>query len=252
MVMRMITTQRYELIIKYLNDHGSASVNELVGLTASSTATIRRDLTHLEAEGLLTRIHGGATLDHIVKEASYTDKSVKNLKGKISIAKNAALLIEDGETIFMDAGTTTYEMLSFIEAENLTIVTNSVTVISSLVKLGHKVYLLGGKVKPLTYAIVGSEASQKLSTLSFDKCFLGTDGVDLIHGYSTPDSEEALIKKTALNQSKAGYILADSSKYHRTAFVKFADIEEAVLITEGFSSEFVRNIKDKTIVIGVE
>ena len=246
----MITTQRYELILKFLNDNGNGTINDFVKLTGTSSATIRRDLTHLEEEGLLSRIHGGATIDRIEGEASYTDKSVMNLKDKIHIAKTAAALIEDGDTLFIDAGTSTYEMLPFINKKNLTIVTNSVTLISSLVRDGHLVYLLGGKVKPTTNAIIGTEAVEKLNNLSFDKCFIGTNGIDVEHGYSTPDSDEAAIKGTALRQSKAKYILGDASKFYKTAFVKFAELGDAVLITNDIKSDLVKEIKEVTTVIG--
>ena len=236
MVMDMITTQRYELILNFLNENGNGTINDFGKLTGTSSATIRRDLTHLEDEGLLSRIHGGATIDRVESEASYTDKAVRNLKDKILIAKTAAALIEDGDTLFIDAGTSTYEMLPFINKKNLTIVTNSVTLISSLVRDGHLVYLLGGNVKPTTYAIIGTEAVDKLNGLSF--------------GYSTPDGEEAAIKRTALKQSKAKYILGDTSKFHKTAFVKFAALGDAVLITNDLKSEFVKDIEEETNVIG--
>lgn len=250
MVIDMITTQRYEAILNFLNENGNGTINDFVKLTGTSSATIRRDLTHLEDEGLLSRIHGGATIDRIESEASYTDKAVRNLKDKIRIAKTAAALIEDGDTLFIDAGTSTYEMLPFINKKNLTIVTNSVTLISSLVGEGHLVYLLGGKVKPTTYAIIGTEAVDKLNSLSFDKCFIGTNGIDSAHGYSTPDGEEAAIKWTALKQSKAKFILGDASKFHKTAFVKFAALGDAALITNDLKSEFVKKIGEETNVIG--
>lgn len=248
--MNMITTQRYELILNFLNEYGNGTINDFVDLTGTSSATIRRDLTQLEDEGLLSRIHGGATIDRIESEKSYTDKSVMNLKDKIHIAKTAAALIEDGDTLFIDAGTSTYEMLPFINKKNLTIVTNSVTLISSLVKDGHLVYLLGGKVKPTTYAIIGTEAVEKLNNLSFDKCFIGTNGIDIEHGFSTPDSDEAAVKRTALKRSKAKYILGDTSKFHKTAFVKFAELSDAELITNDTKSDLIKEISKETTVIG--
>lgn len=249
-VMEMITTQRYELILNFLNENGNGTINDFVKLTGTSTATIRRDLTYLEEQGRLKRIHGGATIDRIEEEETYSDKSVRNLKDKISIAKRAASLIEDGDTVFIDAGTNTYEMLPFINQKKLTIVTNSITLISSLVKDGHQVYLLGGKVKAATNAIIGSEAAKKLDSLSFDKCFIGTNGIDPAHGYSTPDNDEAMIKSTALAQSKAKYILGDASKFCKTAFVKFAELDDAVLITNDIQSDFIQNIFKLTTVIG--
>lgn len=234
----------------YLNDYGTGAVNDFVNITKSSAATIRRDLTHLESRGFLRRIHGGATLEQLQKEEDYTDKSVKNLTKKLKIAQKAAAIIEDGDTIFIDAGTTTYEMMPFIDASGITVVTNSVTLIDQLVKNGHQTHILGGKVKPATKAVVGYDVVEKLKNLSFDKCFVGVNAIALNHGFSTPDDDEALIKKTALRQSGASYVLSDSSKFERTAFVKFADIEEAAIITETDNHPFIEQLKIRTNIIG--
>lgn len=252
LVMEMLTQKRYDLILNFLNNYGSGSVSDFVDITKSSEATIRRDLTYLEESGFLTRIHGGATLDRIEKEASFSDKSIMHLKEKVYIGKLAASLIDDGDTVFIDAGTTTYEMLPFIDAEALTVVTNNMTLIDVLVKKGYYVYLLGGKVKSTTRAIVGHDAIKKLEHLYFDKCFVGTNCVDLNHGYSTPDSDEAHIKRTALKQSKQKFVVADNSKFYKTAFVQFAELKEATLITDKSQSDFIKEAKHFTKIIGGE
>lgn len=252
LVIEMLTQKRYDLILEFLNRHSSGSVADFVNITDSSEATIRRDLTYLESSGLLTRIHGGATLDKIEKEATFSDKSIRNLKEKVYIGKLAASLIDDGDTVFIDAGTTTYEMIPFIDAESLTIVTNNMTLIDILVKKGYYVYLLGGKVKLTTRAIVGHDAIKKLENLYFDKCFIGTNCVDLDHGYSTPDSDEGHIKRTAILQSKQKFVLADHSKFHKTAFVQFAALNEAALITNKNSSKFLSEAAKITKIIGGE
>lgn len=246
----MITNQRYEKIMNYLNEKGSGSVNDLVDITNSSTATVRRDLTHLESKGLLKRVHGGATVDQMEQEEDYSEKSVKNLSKKLKIAQKAAELIEDGDTIFIDAGTTTYEMMPFIRASNITVVTNSITLIDQLVRNGHNTHVLGGKVKPSTKAVVGHDVIEKLKTLSFDKCFVGVNAIDIHHGYTTPDEDEAYIKRTAVEQAIRAFVLADSSKFERSAFVKFAGVEEAVIITENENHPFLEKIDDRTTIIG--
>ncbi|WP_411844266.1 DeoR/GlpR family DNA-binding transcription regulator [Salinicoccus sp. HZC-1] len=245
----MITNQRYEKIMEYLNRKGTGSVNDLVGITSSSTATVRRDLTYLESKGLLKRIHGGATVDQMEQEEDYSDKSVKNLSKKLKIAQKAAGMIEDGDTIFVDAGTTTYEMMPFIKASSITVVTNSITLIDQLVRNGHNTYVLGGKVKPTTKAVVGHDVVDKLRNLTFDKCFVGVNAVDVHHGFSTPDEDEAYIKRTAIVQARRAFVLADSSKFDRSAFVKFADIEEASIITEPAQHPFLEKIKKRTDII---
>jgi DeoR family fructose operon transcriptional repressor len=246
----MLTKKRYDLILSYLNKHTSASVSDLVNITSSSEATVRRDLTHLEEVGQLTRVHGGATIDRLEQEATYSDKSVLNLKEKIYIGKLAASLIDDGDTVFIDAGTTTYEMLPFIDAQSLTVVTNNMALIDILVRKGYDVYLLGGKVKSSTRAIVGHDALNKLQQLYFDKCFVGTNSVDISHGFSTPNNDEAYIKGAALKQAKQRFVLADDSKFYKTAFVKFGELKDAAIITNKSRSEFLKEASIYTNIIG--
>ncbi len=246
----MIINQRYEKIMEYLNSEGTGSVNDLVEVTNSSTATIRRDLTYLESKGFLKRIHGGAVLDQMEHEENYSDKSVKNLTQKLKIAQKAAKIIEDGDTIFIDAGTTTYEMMPFIKASNITVVTNSITLIDQLVRNGHNTYVLGGRVKPTTKAVIGHEVVDKLRKLSFDKCFVGVNAIDLNHGYSTPEEEEAYIKRTVVEQARRAFVLADSSKFDRSSFVKFAELEDATIITEVSRHPFFEKARDRTNIIG--
>ncbi|GAB3071190.1 DeoR/GlpR family DNA-binding transcription regulator [Salinicoccus sesuvii] len=246
----MLTNQRHEKIMDHLNENGTASVSELVDITFSSAPTIRRDLTHLEEKGLLERVHGGAAINHIEHEEDYRDKAVKNLSKKIKIAQTAASFIQDGDIIFIDAGTTTYEMLPFISQNDLTIVTNSITLIEQLVRNGHKTHVLGGRVKPSTKAVVGPEVIDKISRLSFDKCFVGVNGIDTAHGLSTPEEEEAYIKSRAIRQSRNAYALVDSTKFNRSAFIQFADIEDASIITDDISHSFMEKIKSRTEIYG--
>ncbi|KKK35470.1 hypothetical protein WN59_01160 [Salinicoccus sediminis] len=248
----MITNQRYEKIMDCLNERGTASVNDLVDITNSSTATVRRDLTHLESKGLLKRVHGGATVEQMEREEDYTEKSVKNLSKKLKIAQIASELIEDGDTVFIDAGTTTYEMMPFIKASEVTVVTNSITLIDQLVRNGHQTIVLGGRVKPATKAVVGHDVIEKLRTLSFDKCFIGVNAIDLHHGFTTPDEDEAYIKKTAVEHSRRAFVLADSSKFERSAFVKFAQLEEASIITEDPDHPFLVKARSGTEITGGE
>lgn len=248
----MLTNQRYEKIMDYLNANTMASVSELVEITSSSAPTIRRDLTYLEEKGMLERVHGGATVSQIEREEDYGEKSVRNLSKKIKIAQKAAGLIEDGDIIFIDAGTTTYEMVPFISQHNLTIVTNGITLIEQLVRNGHQVHVLGGRIKPVTKAVVGPEVIDKISRLSFDKCFIGANAADVMHGLSTPEEEEAYIKSRAIRQSRNAYALVDSTKFNRTAFIRFADIEDASIITDDVHHPFVEKIKSRTEIYGGE
>lgn len=246
----MLTEERYDLIIKRLQERGVVKLQELVELLDASESTVRRDLVDLEERKLLKRIHGGATLVNQKSwEPGIEEKTFKNIQQKNVIARLAASQLVDGECIYLDAGTTTLAMISFIEAKDVTVVTNGLSHVEALVSKNIRSYLLGGMMKMHTKAVIGSMALQNMDNFRFDKCFLGTNGVDAEMGYTTPDPEEALIKRRAHQLSGRTYVLADSSKIGDIAFAKLFDLEEAVLITESLPDSWRGPITEKTKVI---
>ncbi len=229
----MLTPERHQLILALLRENGVVKLQELIERTNSSESTIRRDLVQLENENKLKRVHGGASLIHGSQlEPSYLEKTAKNIVEKQSIAKYASELIQDGDSIYLDAGTTTQELIPYLDHDGLTVVTNGVNLIEPLLEKGIKTYLIGGVLKPSTKALIGSRALSSLNLYRFDKCFLGVNGIDLKYGYTTPDPEEALIKQTAMGLAKETYILADHTKFNEVSFSKISSITEAILITD--------------------
>ncbi|MDR4890359.1 DeoR/GlpR family DNA-binding transcription regulator [Fredinandcohnia sp. QZ13] len=229
----MLTPERHQLILSLLKEHGVVKLQELIERTNSSESTIRRDLVQLEQENQLKRVHGGAALMHGNRtEPSYKEKIAKNIKEKIAIAKFASQFIQEGDSIFLDAGTTTQEIIPFLDHEGLTVVTNGVNLIEPLLERGIATYLIGGIIKPQTKAMIGSRALSSLNLYRFDKCFLGVNGIDLRYGFTTPDPEEALIKQTAMGLAKKSFILADHTKFNEVSFSRISSLKDAVLITD--------------------
>ncbi|WP_113927787.1 DeoR/GlpR family DNA-binding transcription regulator [Bacillus sp. P14.5] len=242
----MLTPERRFIILSLVKEKGVVKLQELIEETNASESTIRRDLIQLEEEKKLKRVHGGASLLQGKRtEPSMSEKTFKNLQDKINIAKTAASFIQDGDSIYLDAGTTTQQMISFLEQKELTIVTNGITLVEPLIEKGISTYLLGGMVKGSTRAIIGRSAIETLKTYRFDKCFIGTNGVDLDFGYTTPDPEEALVKQMAISLSQEGYVLADQSKIGEVSFSKITDLQEAVLITNQ-ANESIQNYQQHT------
>ncbi|WXR62909.1 DeoR/GlpR family DNA-binding transcription regulator [Peptostreptococcaceae bacterium AGR-M142] len=229
----MLTQERQVLILKKLQEEKTIKISEIVNITNSSESTIRRDLTQLEKENKLRRIHGGATLiDSKIEELSFNEKMVQNMEQKIKIAKYAASLIKDGDCIYLDAGTTTFEMIQYINNKNIVIVTNGLKHIDAIVEKEIEAYIIGGFVKSSTKAVVGINALNDLKNYRFDKVFLGMNGIDLKNGFTTPDSNEAHLKKLAMDLGLETYVLADKSKFNRTTFVKVANLYEATVIVD--------------------
>lgn len=231
----MLTKQRRELLLKILEEQGSVTVTELKEMLDASEATIRRDITSLDQEGKLEKVFGGAlAVEQKVMAHEYTvaQKRELNLQEKRKIAKYAAALIAEEDFVYLDAGTTTAHMLEFIRQSNATFVTNAVAHAQNLAARGMKVFLIGGELKASTEAVVGSQAMQTLLNYHFTKGFFGTNGVTRQSGCTTPDSNEALIKRVAMNQCKKCYILCDSTKFGNVSPVTFADFYKPVFLTE--------------------
>lgn len=231
----MLTQERHRLILAKLQEESVVYVNDLVQYLEASESTIRRDLSALDRKGLLNKVHGGATL--INKNSINTKDSLvdvrKNLHydEKMKIAKKAANLIEANDMIYIDAGTTTELMIDFIKESNAVFVTNGIVHAKKLIQKGFITYIIGGEIKLTTEAIIGVEAINNLRKYNFTKAFLGTNGVDLVRGFTTPDISEALVKGEAIKKSKEIYILSDSSKFNQINSITFSEINEPIVIT---------------------
>ncbi|WP_430788867.1 DeoR/GlpR family DNA-binding transcription regulator [Virgibacillus flavescens] len=228
----MLTNERYDIILHVLNDKQTITIQDIIEATSASESTIRRDLTELENANKLKRIHGGATLtEKKLQEYSIAEKSTRNLHDKQSIAKLAASFIQNEDCIFLDAGTTTLQLIPHLKNKQVVVVTNGLTHVDLLNEHNIKTYLTGGFLKQKTSALVGQQAVQSLQNYRFDKCFLGVNGFHHDLGYTTPDPEEASVKQTAHSLARETYVLADSTKLNKVSFARICDIAEASLIT---------------------
>jgi len=228
----MLTPERHQLILSLLKEKEVVRIQELVDTTGASESTIRRDLSELEEQRLLKRVHGGATaLQNKIEEPTILEKAVKNEQQKIAIARYAASLVKERDSIFIDAGTTTNQMLPYLP-ENIIVVTSSPDIGLQLIKRSIKTILLGGELKAATLSVVGREAIKSISQYRFDKCFLGINGIDKHHGLTTPDPDEAYVKQLALQFSDERYVLCDSEKFSGVTFAKVADLRGITVITD--------------------
>ncbi|KXZ14780.1 DeoR family transcriptional regulator [Bacillus nakamurai] len=246
----MLTPERYQLIIDQIDKRDVVKIQELISMTNASESTIRRDLSTLEERGFLKRIHGGASrLSNSRLEPDMLEKSSKNLQDKLKIAETAAALLEEGDCIYLDAGTTTLHMIEFIDkTKDIVVVTNGVMHIEALIRKGIPFYLLGGYVKHRTGAMIGGASLTAISQYRFDKSFLGVNGVHIEAGFTTPDPDEALLKTKAVRQAKTAYVLADPSKFGEISFSAFADLSDAAIITTGADELAFDNYQEKTVV----
>ncbi len=231
----MLTQERYQSILSIINDKNAVTVAELAQLLDTSESTIRRDLTALDELGKINKVFGGAT--SITQSGGMYEDNVHTRENlmydeKTEIAKYCAGLINNTDFVYIDAGTTTSRLIDFIDNDKATYVTNGISHARKLIQKGLSTYMLGGKIKPLTEAVVGAESILSMKGLNFSKAFMGTNGIDLSAGYTTPDLEEARIKEAAINTSYMAFILADRTKFRRVFSVSFAQLKQCCIITD--------------------
>lgn len=231
----MLTEERHSIILDTVNKKKSAGLNELCELLNTSESTVRRDLSLLDEKGMLIKVRGGAiALDEsfTAAEPNVEEKAELFTAEKEAIARYAASLIEDGDFVYIDAGTTTEKMIDFIPSKSVTFVTNAFINAKKLAQRGFKVIILAGEVKASTEAIIGSEAVITLMHYNFTKCFMGVNGISVKGGLSTPDKNEASVKTMAVSRSKEVFILGDHSKFGKITSVKFSELNRGKIITD--------------------
>ena len=238
----MLAEDRRAKILKFVNQHQSAKVNELSEKFEVSTSTVRRDLQKLEERGDIARTHGGAVSKEGVSfEPSYIEKEHEQETEKRLIAEKAVELIEDGDTIILDAGTTTAALSEELDKfDDLTVVTNGINIALELVDSSHELIIPGGNLKKRTLALVGPVAENYLEGLNADKAFIGANGIDLDAGITTPDLVEANVKKRMAEKAKEVIILADHSKFNTVTLVEVLNLEQVdKIITDDNLTETV-------------
>ncbi len=247
----MFAEQRQQKILARLASHQSVRVSELASFFNASEASIRRDLQCLDQAGLLGRTHGGAVGGQTSSfEPSLAEKEDRLKDEKAAIAREAVALIEDGEAIMLDAGSTTLQIARQLrQRRHNTIVTNAVNIACELATADLDVTLTGGTLRHLTFSLVGPIEETTLAGLHVDKLFLATNGVDLRRGLTTPNLAEAQAKRAMIESAREVIVVADHSKLGRISFCQFCPLTRiSCLITDaGAPSEFLAALEQQQV-----
>lgn len=227
----MFPEERKIKIVEFINEHKKATVVELCNYFEVSSATIRNDLRELEREKLLVRTHGGAML--MTKTGYEFDpylKQIDHLEEKQKIARIAATLIDDGDTIILDTGTTTLELARLLEKKrDITVVTNDLIIALFLEDFGNvSTIFIGGLIRKHYHCTLtfGQAGAQMLSRLNVDKAFMTTNSFSYENGATTPNLDQAETKKLLLSIAATVILLCDSSKLGKNSLVQFASLDE--------------------------
>jgi DeoR family fructose operon transcriptional repressor len=245
-----LTEERFRAILSLLSEKQAVTVTELTQFLNASESTIRRDLTTLHRQGRLLKVHGGATSisNYLSHDKDMQTKHDLNLDEKRALAAHAAGMIENGDVVFLDAGSTTGLIADYLNITDVTFVTNGLEHARVLSRIGCRVVLLGGEVKPVTEAIVGASAIDALHRFNFTKGFFGVNGISLKAGYTTPEINEAAVKTAAMRRCRCSYILADSTKFDTVATMTFAPLADAVILTTVSANTYSIYANETTII----
>ena len=232
----MYAPERHRVSLDAINRDGRASVVDLSDNLAVAPETIRRDLSTLERQGLVRRVHGGAMpAGRIGFEPTVDSRSQVSNDEKFRIAQAAVSEIPEEGAIIIDAGTTTGALLALIpDTSVLTVVTNSVQHAAALAfRPNITVLMLGGRVRSRTLACVDEWAIDGLRGLYADVAFVGTNGITASRGLTTPDRAEAAIKSAMLASERRRVVLVDNTKFGDNHFAAFGNLEDIdVVITD--------------------
>jgi len=243
---------RKRMILKQLEKNESITIQDVARMCNVSEITARRDLDELESEGLLIRTFGGAVKSKLIPYLfSYENKEAHNREKKIEIARLAATFIKDNDILFIDCGTTVVHLAKFITGhKNLRVITNSLPVVSELIHYPNiRVSLLGGDLDHERKACYGPMTEKVMQAYKANKAFLGAAGISLKNGLSSNDEKEGSITRLMADSSEQVFVLCDSSKIEKDAFVNYAPINvvDYLITDKDISPEHLRMYRKNRI-----
>lgn len=231
----MLPQERYSKLIEYLQEHEIIKIDQIMSLFDISIETARRDLNHLEKQGIIKKIYGGATLmAPEAKEPATSDRLSRNLTEKVKIAKKCAEFIKDGDSILLEVGTTTLQVARALkEKRNLTVITNSIHVVNELMDTDFDIYIIGGKVRHGEGSISGALAIFELENFQISKAIIGGGGLTPERGLSDYNIEESLVRKKVVEKAMEVILVADHTKFGRDVLAHICPVSAIDLVITG-------------------
>ncbi len=227
----MKTIDRKSQIVEMVMERGNITIAEICSRFEVSDMTARRDLNELDRQGLLRRVHGGAIANlGRSYEPSFQTRAVKNKEAKSAIGQKAAGLIYDGDSIALDVGTTTLEIVQGLKGKrNLTIVTSCLQIAAMIVdqislEVDARLIITGGIVRPRELSMVGHIPEQVYQDLHVDKAFIGIGGISLEDGLTEYNIEDTQIKRMLIRSTQEKIVVADGAKFGVTTFASAAPL----------------------------
>ena len=249
----MTSSERRQKIVDFIRANGEGKVEDFSAQFSVSTVTIRHDLKLLELQGCIYRCYGGATINaNFAFDQPLYRKGLINKTTKEKIAIAAAAMIQDGEAIILDSGSTIGYMTEYLETKkDLVVMTNAINTAYQLTAYENvDLFVVGGNLRRSSCSLIGSQGVQQVKDYRFDKLFLGVDGFDLEAGVTTPNQNEAQVNRAMCDVSRQVIAVTDSSKFGRKSFCMILAVSEIdVLITD---SQIPTHYLEALTALGVE
>ena len=252
----MYAPERHQRILATARAHGRVDVAGLARELSVTPETVRRDLTALERRGVVRRVHGGAIpVERLGIEPAVADRETVAAGEKERIARAALDELPDGGSIILDAGTTTMRLAQLLpDDRELTVVTHSIPVAGALIERPNiTLHLLGGMVRGRTLAAVGEWTRTQIAEVFADVAFMGTNGVTVERGMTTPDLAEAGVKRALIEAARRVVLLADHHKFGRENFARVGPLSDVdtVITDDGLDDELAAEVENAgpTVVI---
>ena len=248
----MLAEERMERIVEMVAEAGSMSVPDLASALGVTASTIRRDLANLSRAHRVAKVHGGAmSLEraHVAIDLDLEDRSYLHAHEKERIAQAAAAMLEADSYVYLDSGSTVRRRIDVLPQDpSITYVTDSAGHALRMAARGLHVRLLGGELKRQTESVVGPEALMAVERYNFSLGFWGVNGISATAGLTTPDMEEAAVKRASIGRCARPVVLADASKFDMIAPVTFADLDTCEVLAAGAVPEGYRVRRNVRIV----
>jgi len=246
------TVHRRSKILSMLDENDQVQVEELSKLFKVSSVTIRNDLTHLENKNLLFRTRGGAIKHRkVALDLALSAKARKNLEQKQKIGAKAVDLIQEGDTIILDSGTTTLEIAKRLDKfQELTVITNALHIGIEVAGIPQiNLIMPGGICRSKSFSLIGSQTERNLRDFYCDKVFLGVDGFDSTYGITTPSASEAFVNRVMMEISCESVVVTDASKFGKRslAFISPLNKIQKVITDSSISEQDKQNILSQNI-----
>ena len=250
----MFQVERQEKIVQILEERPRVTVEELAKQLGVTAMTIRRDLKYLESVQIVSRTFGGAVLkSKLTLELPRQEKEMQHQAEKERIGQAAAALVEEEQTVLLDAGTTAMAIAKeLIKKKNLTIVTTDVLIAAFLVQnSSFAIYCTGDRVQNVTGSCMGSRAIAFLKEIYADIAFVGASSLDVELGMSGPTFEKAELKKEIILSAEKVILVADCSKFNRRSINKICSLQDFSLIIsdKGVDEETVQRLQEKGVAL---